>query len=87
MANDSRELVQRTDGVDPQEEPSVEWGWHGGFPRGSIIAGWTVVVILFIMLIGNHTGRTEDIWLIGTGILLAAALVLQSVRKRNAWRR
>ena len=86
MARNSHELAQRPT-VDPDEEPSVEWGWHGSFPKGSIIAGCVCVAIIFAMLIGNHTGRTEDIWLIGVGIAMIAALILHTVRKRNAWRR
>ena len=30
--------------VDPEDEPSVAWGWHGGFPRGTLIAGWFTVI-------------------------------------------
>ena len=86
MARNSRE-VARGPAIDPAEEPSVEWGWHGGFPRGMMIAGWFSVGALLIMLIGNHRGRTEDLWLIGSAVLLALALVLHTVRKRNAWRR
>jgi hypothetical protein len=43
VARNTRELAQRPE-VDPAEEPSAEWGWHGGFPRGMIIAGWVVVM-------------------------------------------
>lgn len=86
MASNYRELALRS-GVDPEEEPSVEWGWHGTFPRGMMIAGWASVAIMLVMLIGNHVGRTEDIWLIGIAAFMAAGLVLQTLRKRNAWRR
>ena len=86
MASDSRELAQRS-AVDPDEEPSAEWGWHGTFPTGALVAGWVSTAIIFVMLIGNHTGRTEDLWLVGVGIAMAAGLVWQSLRKRNAWRR
>jgi hypothetical protein len=86
MASTSRELAQRP-AVDPDEEPSAEWGWHGSFPKGSLIAGWVVTVLMFVMLIGNHTGRTEDLWLVGVGVVMAAALIGQTLRKRNAWRR
>lgn len=86
MARNSREVVKRST-VDPADEPSAEWGWHGGFPRGMMIAGWFSVVALILMLIGNHQGRTEDLWLIGSAVAVALALVLHTVRKRNAWRR
>ncbi len=86
MARNSRELARRP-AVDPQDEPSVEWGWHGGFPRGMMIAGWVSVLVLLAMTIGNHQGRTENVWLIGLALFMAFGLVLHSVRKRNAWRR
>lgn len=77
----------RPAGVDPEEEPSAEWGWHGGFPRGAVIAGWISTAIMLVMLIGNHQGRTENLWLIGVALVMAAGLVLHSMRKRHSWRR
>jgi hypothetical protein len=86
VARNSRELARRPV-VDPQDEPSAEWGWHGGFPRGSVIAGWATVVILLLLTIGNHEGTTEDIWLVGFAVLIAFGLVMHTIRRRNAWRR
>ncbi|MFD1519495.1 DUF2631 domain-containing protein [Pseudonocardia yunnanensis] len=86
VARNSRELAQRP-AVDPLDEPSAEWGWHGGFPRGSVIAGWVSVVILLLLTIGNHEGSTEDIWLVGTAALIAFGLILHAIRRRHAWRR
>ena len=69
---------------DPDYGPSVEWGWHGGFPRGLRIAGLVSVVFL-IGLMYPHDGpanfvpvNTADNWLhlllaigmIGLGVLL-----------------
>ncbi|MGH3615944.1 MAG: DUF2631 domain-containing protein [Pseudonocardia sp.] len=82
MARSSRELA-----VDPRDEPSAEWGWHGSFPRGQMVAGWVSVVILLTMLIGNHEGATEDVWLIGLAAFMAFGLVLHAVHKRRSWRR
>lgn len=73
--------------VDPHEEPSADWGWHGSFPRGARIGGWFTAVAMFLLLIGNHTGKTEDLWLIGTGLLLVGLLVADRVRQRTSWRR
>ena len=86
MARKTRELERRPTG-DPHDEPSAEWGWHGGFPRGMVIAGWVVVVALIAMNFGNHQGRVEDIWLIAIAVVMAIGLVMHSIRKRNAWRR
>lgn len=86
MARNSRELARRP-AVDPQDEPSAEWGWHGSFPRGQMVAGWVSVVLLLTMLIGNHEGATEDVWLIGLAAFMAFGLVLHVIRKRRSWRR
>lgn len=74
-------------GVDPHDEPSVEWGWHGGFPKGTRIAGWLTAFALLAMLIGNHRGRIEDIYLVGVAAVIVIALIYDRVRSRTSWRR
>lgn len=73
-------------GVDPYQEPSVEWGWHGGFPRASRIAGWFTAAALFFMLIGNHENNVENWWLIGLGTGLVVLLVADELKRRSSWR-
>ncbi len=86
MARKSRELARRP-AVAPDDEPSVEWGWHGGFPRGMMIAGWATVAILLLMMIDNDPSQTARLWLIGTAALMAFGLVRYTVRKRRPWPR
>ncbi|MGH3620974.1 MAG: DUF2631 domain-containing protein, partial [Sciscionella sp.] len=62
--------------VDPHEEPSVEWGWHGGFPRGRKVLLVLAAVLCFLMVFGNHEGKVEDFYLIGIGIGLLGILVV-----------
>ena len=38
VARTSRRAAPRA-GVDPRDEPSAEWGWHGSFPNATRIAG------------------------------------------------
>jgi hypothetical protein len=83
----SSELEKRSTSVDPQDEPSAEWGWHGTFPKATRVAGWLTAVFLLLMLIGNHRGHTEDIYLIGTAALIVIALIWDRIRSRTAWRR
>jgi hypothetical protein len=84
----SSDLEKRpTNTVDRHDEPSAEWGWHGGFPLGTRIAGWAVAAIMFLYLIGNHEGRTEDVWLIAIGVGIVGALVWDRIRSRTAWRK
>jgi hypothetical protein len=68
------------------DEPSAAWGWHGGFPKASLIAGWASVAILLVMLIGNHQGKVEDLWLVGIAAFMALGLVLHMLKQRNSWR-
>ena len=82
------ELEKRpVNAVDKRDEPSAEWGWHGGFPRGTLVAGIFTAIAMFAMLIGNHVGRTEDLWLIGVGVAIIVGLVIYVRRQRNSWRR
>lgn len=84
----SSELERRpANAVDKHDEPSARWGWHGGFPRGTRLAGWFTAAAMFLMLIGNHTGHTEDLWLIGIGTTIVVALVVDRIRARTAWRK
>ena len=73
--------------VSPADEPSVEWGWHGSFPRATRVAGWVVAAVMFLMLIGNHRGYVENLWLIGIGTGLIILLIIDQVRRRTSWRR
>lgn len=73
--------------VDPHREPSADWGWHGGFPVAGPIMGWFTAFALFSMLIGNHRGRVEDVWLVGLGLLLVAMLIGSHRNSRKARRR
>lgn len=68
------------------QEPSAEWGWHGTFPRATNIAGWITAAALFLMLIGNHENRVEDVWLIGLGTLLVLMLVGGAINRRRSRR-
>ena len=50
------------------------------------VLGWLAVVSLLLMLVGNHSGRVENLWVIGTAVVIAAALIRDQVRRRNTWR-
>ncbi|OLT47882.1 hypothetical protein BJF85_14670 [Saccharomonospora sp. CUA-673] len=79
--------VKRPNGVDPHEEPSAEWGWHGTFPKVRQGVGWFFVFAMLVMLIGPHESRTEDLYLIGFAVTIACGLIYDIWNRRNAWRR
>jgi hypothetical protein len=43
-------------------------------------------LVLLAMVIGNHEGNTENIFLIVTAVLLLSTLVVDSVLRRNGLR-
>jgi len=71
--------------LEPHERPE-DWGWHQEFKLVPRVLGWLAVVSLLLMLIGNHTGQVEDLWVLGTAAVIAAILIRDAVRRRNAWR-
>ncbi|TCP51942.1 uncharacterized protein DUF2631 [Tamaricihabitans halophyticus] len=73
--------------VDTHDEPSVEWGWHGHFPKATLVAGTICTAIMLLLLIGNHESNTENIWLISLAVGMAGGLVFLQRRRRTPWRR
>jgi LPXTG-motif cell wall-anchored protein len=73
--------------VDPEEEPSAEWGWHGGFPKATIGAGIFCGIVMFLFLIGNHRGNTENAYLVVIGLSLLIGVGIMIHRRRTSWRR
>ena len=68
--------------VDTAEVPSAAWGWSGESHKTFRRAGWTIVVFLLVMMIGNHTGKVEDLFLIGFAAAIAAILVRDIITRR-----
>ncbi|MGQ4614733.1 DUF2631 domain-containing protein [Nocardia araoensis] len=77
---DTERVVTR---VDTAEVPSAAWGWSGESRRTFRIAGWIVALILLAMLVGNHKGKVEDIFLVGFAVLIAGILIRDSVLQRK----
>lgn len=73
--------------VDPADEPSVGWGWHAEPRKSFQVIGWLFTLFLPLYLIGNHSGRVEDAFIIGFTLLFAAMLIGYGVQSRKARRR
>lgn len=72
--------------VDPVEEPSAEWGWHGQFPRLTRFIGWLMIPAVLAMVIGNHDGNIENLYVVATAAVLAFLLIRDAMRRRTSWR-
>jgi lysylphosphatidylglycerol synthetase-like protein (DUF2156 family) len=86
VARTSRRTARRA-GVDPQDEPSAEWGWHGTFPNAQRIAGVVVAVVLLVLAIGPYQSRLQDFWIVGIALGLLVLIVRGTMKRRNDWRK
>ena len=57
-----------------------------GHPRAARFGAAVTVLLILGMLVGNHQGRVEDIWLIASAGVLVLALVGDWVLRRNGLR-
>jgi Protein of unknown function (DUF2631) len=90
VASNSREVArsaERSTAVSPDDEPSAEWGWHGGFPKGTIIGGVVTIILLIAFIPGPYQSHTQDIWLVLIALGIVAGIVGHVIRRRNSWRR
>ncbi|MGL6234891.1 MAG: DUF2631 domain-containing protein [Segniliparus sp.] len=72
--------------VDLAVEPSGQWGWHGEYPNTYRWVALAVIGSLLVMLIGNHKGHVEDVWLIAIAAIAALWLVVDILSKRGKWK-
>ncbi len=69
------------------EEPVTSPDQHAPTPvKAARIAGTVVIVMLLLMLFGNHEGNVETLWLLGTAGVLAAIMIIDIVLRRNGLR-
>jgi hypothetical protein len=67
-------------------ERPEDWGWHGEAGKAGRITGYVMIVFLLVMLVGNHEGRIEDLYLVGFALIILISLIWDSRRRKNAWR-
>jgi Protein of unknown function (DUF2631) len=77
--------VERHTGVDVEDVPSAEWGWSGENHTAIHIGGILSAGFLIFMLHGNHTGRVEDLFLIGFAATILIAVARDWWLRRRGW--
>ncbi|HKV18315.1 MAG TPA: DUF2631 domain-containing protein [Mycobacterium sp.] len=79
--------LDKTDGVDVEDVPSAAWGWskenHKLIQAGGIFSA----LFMLAMIKGNHTGRVEDLFLIGFAVLILAVVARDWWLRRRGWTR
>ncbi|MBV1848616.1 DUF2631 domain-containing protein [Catellatospora tritici] len=69
------------------QEPVTSPDQHAKTPvKAARIAGVVVIVMLLLMLAGNHRGNVENIWLLLVAGILAAIMIIDAVLRRNGLR-
>jgi hypothetical protein len=51
--------------------------------KAARIGGVVTIILLLLMLIGNHRGQVENLWLIGCAAVIAALLVGDWLMRKN----
>jgi Protein of unknown function (DUF2631) len=80
------EAVVRTGAHPVEHERPEEWGWHGEMGKWGRRLAIIPILFTLAMLIGNHEGRMEDLWLVGTALAMVLLLLWDARRRKNAWR-
>lgn len=63
--------VEVYNGISTEDVPSAGWGWSGLSKRAVVTAGIISALFLVFMLVGNHEGNVENIWLIALAVAIA----------------
>lgn len=68
------------------DDPEI-WGWHHDFGKSMRITGWVVAAIMLVMMLGNHEGNVENLWLITVALVMVIFLVYDLATRRKSWRK
>ncbi len=77
--------VERANGVDIADVPSAEWGWSKVNYRNWHFVGVFIAFFLFMMMDGNHVGHIENLYLIGSALLVLFFVVRDWWGRRRGW--
>lgn len=79
--------VERYDGVDVEDVPSAAWGWSKENPRVIHLALTVGAIFLLAMLVGNHVGHVEDVFLIIFAVGILGVVGRDWWARRKGWYR
>ncbi|MGY1604802.1 DUF2631 domain-containing protein [Geodermatophilus sp. SYSU D00815] len=80
------EAVVRAGAHPVEHERPEDWGWHGEMGKWGRRTWWLAPAFILLLLIGNHEGNVENVWLISIAALLVLIFLMDRVRRKNAWR-
>jgi hypothetical protein len=81
------EAIVREDAHPVEHERPEDWGWHGETGKWGRVGAWIAILILLsYLLVRNHEGRVEDLWIAGIALVMVLILLWDIRRRKNAWR-
>lgn len=86
-AQASLEKAIEASGIDPADEPSVGWGWHGQATKTFQIAGWFFALFLLLLIFDNIETATATIFLCVSAGVVVFFLLTDLYRRHNKWHR
>ena len=72
---------------EPADAPSARFGWHGVGRKSIAVAAIISGLIMLGMIIGNHIGHVEDIYLVIFAVGLIGYPIYQMIPRKGAWKR
>ncbi|GAB2671514.1 DUF2631 domain-containing protein [Gordonia jinhuaensis] len=71
---------------EPSEAPSARFGWSGENLGLFRVAGVISAIVLLCMLVGNHHGKVEDIYLIAIAAVILLLIAADLIRRRGKYK-
>ncbi len=87
MASNSREVAKPSEAFSDGIPGAAEWGWHGGFPHGTVVGGVITIILCLAFIPGPYQSQTHVLWLVGVALVVFGGIVGHVIRRRNSWRR
>ena len=69
-------------GVSTADEPSAAWGWHDLGRKPVIKGAIGGAFFMLLMLIGNHVGNVENVFLVVFAVVLLAGALLVALQPK-----
>lgn len=69
-----------------EHERPEDWGWHHEWRRSTAVIGWVMTISMALLVFGNHEGNIERWWVLALAAVMAALLIRDRIKRKNAWR-
>lgn len=86
VAGHGSSVAAHPDNTPVERERPEDWGWHHEWRRSTPVIGWVMTISMVLLVFGNHQGMVETWWLLVIAAAMAALLIRDRIKRKNAWR-